>query len=147
MACARRRCFDGGANHLESSDRSLEECANLESRAQLSSSVDACVAHAQPRIKCGRDWPDGLSPDSTGGRTIHCASNIWTSELEVRWEEKSGDGGKTPYRYTAASVFHQDTLKALGGQQETELHVSATIKHHTDDESKPDRNRGTVRVC
>ena len=65
----------------------------------------------------------------------------------MRREKISGDRGKTSYRYTIASVLHQDTFKALGSKQETELHVSATIEYHTDDESKLDRDRGTVSVC
>ena len=111
------------------------------------SSIDACIPHAQPSAKCGRDWFDGLSPVSARGRIIYCTSDIWTSELEMCWEKTGGDRGKTPYCHTVASVFHKDTHQALGGQQETELHVSTTVEYYPDDESKSDRDCRIVRVC
>ena len=42
---------------------------------------------------------------------------------------------------------NQDTFEAFGSKQEVELHVSATVKHYTHDESKCDRDCGTLRVC
>ena len=101
----------------------------------------------KPCVECGRNWIDGISPDTTGSRTIHCASYIWTSELEMRWKKISGDRRKTSYCYSIASVIHQDTLKAFGSKQEIELHVPTTVEHHTNDESEPDRDRGAFRVC
>ena len=88
-----------------------------------------------PALSVEETGIDGLSPDTTGGRTIYCASYMWTSELEMRRKKTSGDRRKTSYCYSIASVIHQDTLKALGSKQEIELHVPATVEHHTNDES------------
>ena len=49
---------------------------------------------------------------------------------------------KTPYSYSATSVFRQDTDKAFCIKQEGEFCVSVEVKHHTNDESKSNRDRG-----
>ena len=84
--------------------------------ARLLPSTDACIPHAQPSAKRGRDWSDGLPPVSARGRIIHCTSDIWTSELEMCWEKTGGDRGKASYCHTVASVLYKDTYQALGGQ-------------------------------
>ena len=53
-------------------------------------------------------------------------------------------GGRLP---TIASVLHQDTLRAFGCEQEGEFCVSAAVKHYTHDESKSNRDCGTLLIC
>ena len=87
------------------------------------------------------------SPDTSRGWTVHCANYDGTSQLEMRRKKVGGDRRKTSYSKAVASVIHQNTFEAFGSKQEVELYVSATVKHYTDDESKFDRDCGTLRVC
>ena len=56
-------------------------------------------------------------------------------------------GGEASHSHSATSVIHQDTLKTFGIKQEIEFHVPTTVEHHTYDESKSDRDGGSLCVC
>ena len=79
---------------------------------------------------------------------IYSSSDVWPSELEMRRKEISRDRRETvpetSHSHSTTSVIHQDTLKAFGSKQEIELHAPAAVEHYTNDESKSDRDRGSL---
>ena len=60
-----RRCLDGSIDSIESSNRSVDKCQAAESSAKLSVSAHASISYAESCIECGRNWADGLSPNTT----------------------------------------------------------------------------------
>ena len=57
-------------------------------------------------------------------------------------------GGRLPTATQLHQSFvkNQDPLKAFGSKQEIKLYVPAAVEHYTHDESKPDRDCGSLCV-
>ena len=103
----------------------------------MSPSVDDVVSFVEPCIECGREWVNGLSPDSARRGSICYPGDNWLAELEVCRKKVGRDWWSSTYGYSVAPSFHQNSLEASSSEQEGEFCLSATVKYDSDDEPKP----------
>ena len=90
----------------------------------------------EPCVERGREWPHGISSESTGHRSICYAGDYRLAKLEVCRQKIGRDWRPSPYGYSATPGLCENSLEASSRQQEGEFCLSATIKHTSLDESQ-----------
>ena len=107
-----RRGTHGRSYYLESTSGSLEKCENIEGNAEVSSGSDDVLSFVESGIECGREWLDGLSPDSTRRGSVYHTGDNRLAKLDVCREKVGRDWWSFAYGYSIAPSFHQNSLEA-----------------------------------
>ena len=102
---------------------------------RLSPGLDDVLSFLEPCAECGREWPNGISSESTGCRSICDAGDNRLTKLEVCRQKIGRDRRSSPYSDSAPPGLCENPFEASSRQQEGELCLSATIKYTSLDES------------